>query len=154
MTSLSDRSAIPGAALALGLGGLIPFFVTALSQWSDIPQLGAEAGFRAGITYAAVIVSFLGGIRWGATMQSPSNRHQSAELAGSVVASLVGWASLLLSPLLGLCLLVAGFLLQALWDILSVEKNRLPPWFGKLRMVLTVGAVLALSSMLVKLTIS
>jgi hypothetical protein len=62
--------------------------------------------------------------------------------------------SLLLAPLVGLCLLIAGFLLQAFWDILSVEKSQLPQWFGKLRMLLTAGAVIALSSMLVHVAIS
>jgi Protein of unknown function (DUF3429) len=119
-----------------------------------MPFLSPELGFKAGTIYGAVILSFLGGIRWGTAMKTIGNVRQTRELSGSVMASLVGWSSLLLSPVIGLCLLVAGFLLQALWDILSVEKNQLPQWFGKFRMLLTVGAVLALGSMLVRLTIS
>jgi hypothetical protein len=43
-----------------------------------------------------------------------------------------------------LALLIAGFLMQALWDVTSVEGGRLPQWFGKLRMLLTAGAVVSL----------
>ncbi len=145
---------IPLAARILGFGGLVPFFLGAASQWIDVPGLAPALGFTAGMFYGAVILSFLGGIRWGTSMASPNAKRQGQLLAGSVVAPLVGWASLLLAPLVGLCLLIAGFLLQAFWDILSVEKSQLPQWFGKLRMLLTAGAVIALSSMLVHVAIS
>ena len=46
-------------------------------------------------------------------------------------------------------LLIAGFLMQALWDVTSVEAGRLPRWFGKLRMILTAGAVVSLIATLV-----
>ena len=147
-------SSIPHVALVLGLGGLIPFGVSAFSQWIQVPFLPTELGLKAGTIYGAVILSFLGGIRWGTAMKTLNQDRQARQLAGSIVASLAGWLSLLLSPVTGICLLIAGFLLQALWDILSVEQNHLPEWFGKFRMLLTVGAVLALSSMLVRLTIS
>jgi Protein of unknown function (DUF3429) len=145
---------IPLSARVLGLAGLVPFFVSAASQWFAMPCITPAFGLEAGMFYGAVILSFLGGIRWGTTMISPTVELESKQLAGSVVAPLAGWVSLLLSPVIGLCLLIAGFLVQAFWDILSVEKSQLPHWFGKLRMILTAGAVLALSSMLVHLSIN
>ena len=104
--------------------------------------------------YGAVILSFLGGIRWGAAIGEPRGTRQNTDFAGSVVSSLLGWLSLLLSPVLGLSLMIAAFLLQGLWDVLSVEKGRLPQWFGKLRMALTTGAVLSQLAMLVPLVFS
>jgi Protein of unknown function (DUF3429) len=145
---------IPKSARVLGLAGLIPFLASAASQWVAVPYITPAFGLTAGMFYGAVILSFLGGIRWGTTMISPTVELEGKHLAGSVVAPLVGWISLLLAPVVGLCLLIAGFLLQAFWDVLSVEKNQLPQWFGKLRMILTAGAVLALSSMLVHLSVS
>ena len=71
-----------------------------------------------------------------------------------MLAALAGWSAVFLSQPIGLILLIAGFLLQALWDVLSVEQGRLPQWFGALRMMLTVGVVLSLFSMLGKLIIS
>ena len=154
MTEHEKPSPIPPVALVLGLAGLIPFGASAFSQWLQVPFLPSELGFKAGTIYGAVILSFLGGIRWGTAMKTLNQDRQARQLAGSIVACLAGWLSLLLSPVIGICLLIAGFLLQALWDILSVEQNHLPEWFAKFRMLLTVGAVLALSLMLVRLTIS
>ena len=41
-------------------------------------------------------------------------------------------------------MLIAGFLVQGLWDVMSVDSGRLPVWFGRLRMILTAGVVVAL----------
>jgi hypothetical protein len=40
--------------------------------------------------------------------------------------------------------------MQALWDVTAVEQGRLPRWFGKLRMILTAGAVVSLIAMLLR----
>ncbi len=151
---MKPASQIPPSALVLGLAGLLPFLACGLSQWTDIPLLPPADGLRFGMAYGAVILSFLGGIRWGTGLSTPEESGQQFEFAFSVVSSLMGWVSLLLSPLLGLALLIAGFLLQSLWDVLSVERGRLPQWFGRLRMLLTVGAVLSLAAILVRLVIS
>ena len=145
---------IPAAARVLGFGGLIPFAVAGLSQWVELPILSSDAGLHMGTVYGAVILSFLGGIRWGAAITAKDNSNDARDLSGSVVAPLAGWLSLLLAPVAGLCLLIAGFLLQALWDLVSAEKSQLPQWFGKLRMLLTAGAVICLCAMLVRQTIS
>jgi hypothetical protein len=75
------------------------------------------------------------------------------EFATSVLGSLAGLAAVFMPELLGIGLLISGFLMQALWDVTSVEAGRLPAWFGKLRMGLTAGAVIALIAMLVSLLI-
>ncbi len=151
---MKPANQIPLSALVLGLAGLLPFLACAVSQWTSMPFLPPADGLRFGIAYGAIILSFLGGIRWGTGLSTPEDSGQEFEFALSVVGSLMGWMSLLLSPLLGLSLLITGFLLQSLWDILSVERGRLPQWFGRLRMILTAGAVTSLAAMLVRLVIS
>ncbi len=154
MNNAAECRSIPFAALVLGLAGLVPFGVAAVSQWIEVPHVSPAFGIVAAATYGAVILSFLGGIRWGTALKTVASRRQTCELLASVLSSLVGWLALLLSPIVGFSLLIAGFLLQALWDVLSVEKGYLPPWFGKLRMLLTAGAVLALFSILARLTVN
>ena len=154
MATFPATRKIPPSALGLGLAGLIPFVACAVSQWAFIPHLSPANGLRAGMFYGAVILSFLGGIRWGAAIPGSNSKSQNLDFGLSVLSSLAGWVSLLLPPLLGLSLLIAVFLLQSLWDVLSVEQGRLPHWFGKLRMVLTVGAVLSLAAMLVRMVVS
>lgn len=144
----------PPSALILGFAGLIPFAAAALSQWLELPAFTPQMGLATGTAYGAVILSFLGGIRWGTAMKTFGNERLDLELSGSVLVALAGWLSLALQPVTGLCLLIAGLLLQALWDVISVERNHLPRWYGKFRMLLTAGAVLSLGAMLVHLTIS
>jgi hypothetical protein len=45
---------------------------------------------------------------------------------------------------IGVSVLIAGLLTQALWDQMCADRGRLPVWFARLRMVLTSLAVLPL----------
>ena len=62
--------------------------------------------------------------------------------------------ALTLSAVPALALLIAGFLLQALWDVTSAEAGRLPGWFGRLRMILTGGAVVSLVAALLAVIVT
>lgn len=153
MASFAEADRTPLAALVLGLAGLVPFAAAALSQYAGLPGLAPDCGVRLGIVYGAVILSFLGGIRWGVALRSGAPRRQAIEFAASVLPSLAGVTSVFLPEILGLGLLVSGFLMQALWDVMGVEDRRLSRWFGNLRMVLTAGAVIALIALLPRLLI-
>jgi hypothetical protein len=145
---LTDPARIPRSALLLGLLGLGPFVAAGVARWIDIPGIDEACARFAGIAYGAVILSFLGGIRWGVALGPVAASERRKSFTLGVLPSLAGWAALLLPPLPGLALLIAGFLLQALWDALSADAGRLPQWFGRLRMVLTAGAVASLIAML------
>lgn len=138
------QASIPTSALALGLAGLIPFAAGAALSWGLLPVLTPGAGLRLIIAYGAIILSFLGGVRWGTAIGPYDTRRQALEFSTSVLGSLAGLAAVFLPPVPALTLLIAGFLMQGLWDVTTVESGRLPGWFGKLRMFLTAGAVVAL----------
>jgi hypothetical protein len=154
MTTQNLSSAIPGTALLLGLAGLIPFAAGALALWAHLPMLDADLGLKLVIGYGALILSFLGGIRWGTALGPYGASRQSGEFAASVLGSLAGLASLFIPSVPALTLLIGGFLMQALWDVTSVEAGRLPAWFGRLRMLLTAGAVISLIATLVAVIVS
>ena len=139
---------IPRTALVVGILALFPFAAALAAGWA-LPDMGHEVvARRTGLIYAALMLSFFGGIRWGACLGPVSPRRASQDFALSVVPQVVGWLSLLMQPLLALCVLLALHLLQALWDVIAVERGRLPYWYGKLRMAITVGAVAAILVML------
>jgi hypothetical protein len=150
MADLADPRRIPTGALVLGLAGLIPFVIAALAQWPiGLPPLPFDS-LAAGVVYGAVILSFLGGIRWGTAIGPYGRATQIRDMTMSVVPSIAGWIAVLLPSVPALCLLLIGFLLQALWDVIDVEDGRLPGWFGRLRMMLTAGVVAALLAMLLR----
>ena len=72
---MSDAARVPALPFALGLSGLVPFWALALAKatgWPHTLPAGEIDGMLA--TYAATILSFLGGIRWGASLGVPDQR--------------------------------------------------------------------------------
>jgi uncharacterized membrane protein len=129
---------VPGPALALGLAGVIPFAACAAAQWLvDEPALRDEFA-RALAAYGAVILSFLGGVRWGAALSLPS-AQATPELVLAVIPSLLGWCALLLpgpsQPLLALGL---GFAVFGILDVREGGRGAWPRWYSKLRLLLTL----------------
>ena len=150
-------TSIPASAAALGFSGLIPFLVPAIGLW----VVGSSYQFElatALVAYGAVILSFLGGIRWGEAITRNSLLPGWAALILSVIPSLIGWLALLLhfmvNQTLALILLAVGFIVQYLLDRRATDKGELPPWFGRLRLYLSCGAVLSLMIGTVKLTLT
>ena len=146
MTTMSEtgspRASIPTAPLALGLAGLLPFWGLALGLLAH----GALGLDRASLdlalaTYAAVIISFLGGIRWGLAVRGADGAFHYAI---SVIPSLVAWAALAAPEpwrlaILGLVALALGPI-----DLDLVRGGLAPRWFGRLRLILSTGAGVAL----------
>ena len=106
------------------------------------------AALRGLLAYGAVILSFLGGIHWGAAMTRSISQTDygidSRRLGISVVPSLVGWTSLLIDARYGLAVLALGFAANLLLDIRSTRQGLAPPWYRRLRQPLTMIVVVAL----------
>ncbi len=152
-------SSIPRPALILGLGGLLPFIATAIAViiLDDNGQSGEglsnEFALYALGAYGAVILSFLGGVHWGRLLHDEGKINQWGPLTLSVVPSLIAWPALLLGTTAMLILLIAGFLFQYVLDRAAAERHEVPAWFGRLRLMLTSGAVLSLSAALLAVLI-
>jgi hypothetical protein len=144
------NSRISPAALALGLAGALPFWFAAVCFLAGGPLSPVQALSMA-IAYGAVILSFLGGIRWGAALGPIDEARRRREFTFSVIPSLAGFAAFFVPPHLGLSILVSGLLLQALWDVTSTDQGLLPRWFGRLRIILTLAATVPLVAMLTAL---
>lgn len=134
-------------AKRLGYAGLIPFLAAAIAAWLGLgPVFGIDPIF-AGQAYGAVILSFLGGIRWGAALEG-KQEDDWLNLSLSVLPSTIGWASLLVPAFFGIPLLLIGFALQLQWDMGARKRNIIPGWFMSLRLQLTTGAILSLAALL------
>lgn len=135
----------PALPYGLGLAGLIPFWALALARVTGWPPgLPAGAVDFLLLTYAATILSFLGGIRWGAALRAPDGARVATDYVFGVTPQLFAWGALLLPgpwrfAALGLGLLVLGPI-----DRNLVTRGLAPAWFGSLRLLLSLGAGAAL----------
>nr|CAH0106039.1 unnamed protein product [Daphnia galeata] len=140
LRNFSDIKHAPIPALAYGIGGLIPFTsipVYMLSSGVYIPEMAFTS-----MAYSAVILSFIGGVRWGSAVSNPEIMSPNwKNFTSSIAPSVVGWMSLLVSNPVGSILSITGFSLCLLQDITS---SQFPSWYKSLRILLSTVAICAL----------
>ncbi|MFN4023203.1 MAG: DUF3429 domain-containing protein [Hyphomonas sp.] len=142
---------IPSLPLALTLSGLIPFAAPAAVLW--LAPENAALQDRAGLgllAYGAVILSFLGGVRWGAEInaQGSGGIPRAALLNLSMLGPLAGWGLVLWGAFAGLAwplfaAMAGAHGLHAVWD---ADGAGLPLWYRRLRRLAAGGAIAALAA--------
>lgn len=138
--SANVRGSVGESPLILGYAGLFPQIAAVATCFfaadSDVGPMFAFA-------YAALILSFLGGIRWGFAMRSGQHQGRIATLA--VLPSLFGALLILLSiarilPLgLALVLMGSAVIMTLLIDRRLVDGDIAPAGWMALRVPLSIG---------------
>ena len=146
MNFLAGLRATPRDVMMLGASGLLPFLILVVaSHWLGG---GREVMALTGLVgYGAVILSLVGALQWAFVMQGPiSDFDRSLHLFWSICPALVGWVALQLPARTGLILLMLGFAVQLVMDILlaRILKDWLKAYFVPLRVVLTLAVELLL----------
>ncbi len=136
---------IPPGALIPGLLGLLPFWGLALSTFIDT-GFTPVAAIVTLVMYGALILSFVGALWWGIAVHASATAPRNMMFVWSVVPALIGWFATLVSPEIGLRMLMSGLALQWLLDSMLMRKvpGLIPSWVFRLRTILTLGAVSAL----------
>lgn len=125
-----DDHAPPGdLARQLGHAGLIPFVCGALFVWLLSGRIDNDPFYfliTAFTSYAALIVSFLGGMPWGLVMRDAGQTHERARRAlwVGITYSLLAWVAVCMPPHAGL--VVLGVLLIACY----LNDRKLYPLLG------------------------
>lgn len=134
------RHKVPSPVLWLGLAGLIPpVLLTGVALF----ELGLFAPSTPGFvrTYAAIILSFLGGSWWAFACREERPSWQLLGIA--VVPALAGWAAIFWfkppEALFGLALLLLATLVV---DLLLTARRLAPRWWMGLRLPLSTGLAL------------
>ena len=138
MTGRSDPA--PQAVLAYGLLGVIPFWSLPLAELLAPNWTGVAAAIEA--VYAALILSFLGGARWGLAVRDAPPDPVVVGLA--MTPTLAGLSAIVFlhgAARLQLLALAAALTLSWGWDFTA---QGLPAWYARLRSGLTLGAVAGL----------
>jgi hypothetical protein len=141
VTGNNSNMKLQQLAKLLGYAGLIPFIVCSLGTWVTLP-LVHDPHFVL-MSYAAVILSFMGAIHWGIAMTRSSD-IELAELGLSVIPALIGWLALLLAAAYGYILLIVCFSVLFLADRSVSKAGLLPDWYLPMRVILTTIVVLCL----------
>lgn len=149
---------LPRLAVLLGVAGLIPFIGCGLGAITAGDGRGAEL-YQALMFYAALILSFLGGVHWGFALDAATPLPeaapgaQRARLLLGVLPSLVGWLGLLLTlvvpPAVGLAVLIAGYIATTAVEAQGRRRGLVPPGYMVLRWVLSVVVIAVLVTVLV-----
>lgn len=143
----SKADAIPTTALTLGLLGVIPFLALLAGMFFHVDtRLGFSPGAarEALKIYGALIVSFLGGIRWGLGMHEENLGEAATFMGMSVVPVILAWGAVLLRAPWDLVVLVFALIVVAGADIALTRQGKAPAWYGRLRGMLTVAVVVCI----------
>ena len=146
-------SEAPPLVLILGFGGLLPFLAGAIGVMA-----GGQAALQAATAlpvYSAVILSVLAGGRWASELVIRSDKPRSGVMMLSILLSLAGWIAVVIQvwnrpglpldlELTGWGILIAGFVVQFLWDRTAIRGATFPGWYMPLRFILTAVVVLCL----------
>lgn len=151
--TMTDSGAIPAEARLLGYAATVPFVFAVVAMWIASSGEAVSAFLDMLLTYGAIGLSFLGGVRCGLALPAYRGKARACRIALASLPPAAGWLALLPGPLLGLGLLVCGYMVQCLWDVLSVERGRLPAWYADLRVQFTAVAVGCLIAALTRLMV-
>lgn len=146
MTNEEEPFFIPGLALTLMMVAVLPFVGLSIGLYfhSDNGTILLDLLF----SYAALVLSFLGGIHWGmAVMHAQKDHPHAARLmyVGSIFTVAVSWG-ILFVPDMNNRLLSFAFLYAAAWgsDRLLLRYGIIPLWYYNLRSIATPIVVVSM----------
>lgn len=138
----------PAALWVIALVALAPFPLAALAHGYG-PEAWARPALTILLTWSAVVLAFLGGVRWGLETGEPAPRPH--RLALNVGAAMAAWGVLLLRGRLEDAWVLGGFiavfLVQWLFDHQAPDT---PSRYPKLSTAVTAGACVSLALALEK----
>lgn len=133
----------------VAIAGLAPFVATlAVTLHPPLLVIDPVIFERAMLGYGALILSFLGGVRWGLRLQGGAGSDLTFIVG--IFGSIAGFITLLLPFTLGLLILTIGFALQGAWDVWS---SGLPAFYARLRSIMTWLVCFVLLAILILRTI-
>lgn len=138
---------IPPMPLALGLAGLIPFILAAAAAMLGDTVVIRTLGLHIIMQYGVVILAFMSGVLWGF-----SSKGWGLGYLLSVIPALVAFGAALSDPKTRLMQMLGGFVLVFLFDVWFAARDLTPPYWLRLRLMLTLVVLASLGLALFRLT--
>jgi hypothetical protein len=143
MEALAHPGATPRRLWLIALAAAAPFPLAAALYAYGADALAAHA-LTVLLSWSAVVLGFLGGVRWGMEAIRPAPRAH--RLAGSILSPAFGWGLLFARDALGLSWILGGFaaafILQWLFDHTAPD---VPARYPRLLTLLTGVACVSLA---------
>ena len=149
MSFRQQLSNVPRSALLLGLSGLLPFIAGGIGVWLAVLGDIRFALPLIILAYGCLIAAFLGGVRWGAAMQNAARQKMPRYLVMAIMPTLLALVAFMLPLPQAFILLIVLFIAQGVLDVTAVQQGQLADWYAPLRLLLTIIAAAAMTSMLV-----
>ncbi len=140
--SVSDGLSVPVLAAQLGYAGLIPFVLLSAGSWVFAEEFHDSINIAL-LSYAAIILSFMGAVHWGLAIASREG-VQAGQLGLSVLPALIAWFASLTNPMINYSILIVTFVGLCLFDGRMVKAGKAPAWYPRLRIPLTAVVVISL----------
>jgi hypothetical protein len=139
----------PALMAALIASGATPVLVCAAAAVLAPPDLAAAAA-SACLKYSAVVIGFLGGIRWGAELMRNPSAPNPGRLVAAASTTVLAWAGLILErqTQLAFALLLAGAGVLLVWDLRAAAIGLLPAWTARLRIMATITAAAGIAAVI------
>ena len=142
---------MPAIAVAFSLLGLVPLVCFAFGAVGHIPET-AERMLVALIDYAALILSFSGGVHWGLALL-PGAVRPSARFGASVLPLIVAWVGLVLaqmvSPTVALVVLIVGYLAMLLTEHQAAQRLLVPSRYMLIRWGFAIVSIVMMVMVLI-----
>lgn len=129
--------------LLIGYGVLVPLVAMAMIVVMTYPNAGTDAVLKVEITYAAALLSFLGGIRWGIALMAGATHLHFRPLALVTLVLPLAWGILFMQPVMAIPALMAGYLAVVIGEKFA-GTSPVPVWYRNLLIPLTVMIEIAL----------
>jgi hypothetical protein len=129
-----------GLALVPLLAGLVSIVVP------ELLPIGSAIVERAVIGYAALLLGFSGGVRWGIRLAGGGGTDRIYVLG--VLGMILGLVALLMPFALALAMLTVGFAGQGAWDVWAGFNRTVPEPYARQRTMTTLAACLLLMAIL------
>ena len=141
----AERPMRPGfrAVLIMGYGVLVPLVAMAMVVTMTSPGNGVANVLKVEVTYAAALLSFLAGIRWGVALMAGGDHLRFRPLAGITLMLPFAWITIFLKPPIALGLLMVGFLVLAMSER-EDKQGPAPDWYHALLKPFTILVEVAL----------
>lgn len=146
MQRRADAPHVPTNSAILGYGPMLPLIAAAVAVWVAT-GLFAEVALKLAIIWAALVLTFIGGVRRGFGFGLDRASTQAEIASSTAYFALAGLALVSPYPEIAVALLAFGFLLAGWLDRRAALLGNAPLHFARLRPLQMLLGALALAAL-------